>query len=102
MGTAAGVIAVIMLAVLCEFLTKLFKPLLPQTKYPFALVISMIFGVALTVLTSFDVLSELGFIVVSPIAGQIITGLIISGGSSGVHELIAKLRASRIEHNNVA
>ena len=96
MGVATTIAAVLMLAVVCEYLTNIFKPIIPKTEYPIALIISMAVGIVLTLLTKLDLLSALGFEVTLPVAGQVVTGFIISGGSSVVHELVAKLRSTRI------
>lgn len=40
---------------------------------------------------------DMGYSSQLPIIAKVITGLILSSGSTGVHELVAKLRESRVD-----
>jgi hypothetical protein len=55
---------------------------------------ALVIGIVVAFVARIDVLLSLGFETV-PVIGYIITGIVVSGGSSAVHELIAKLRESR-------
>lgn len=89
------VILILMLAILVEYMTNIVKNLIPETIYPLPLLISLIIGVGLALTVKVDILQSLGFQPVYEVVGYITTGLIVSGGSTAVHELISKLRASR-------
>ena len=73
------------------------KPLFGDREYPvpMPLVLSMLIGICLGLLVKVDILSAIGFEPVNLTISYVITGLIASGGSTAVHELISKLRASR-------
>lgn len=89
------ILLVLFLAIIVEYIVNLIKPLIPDTDYPIPLVISLVVGVALAMLVQVDILTALGFDPIGSWVGCIVTGLVAGGGSSGVHELLAKLRASR-------
>lgn len=94
----ASIIMVIMLAIVVQYIVDIIKNIIPSSgvgsiKLP--PIYSLIVGVVMAVLFQVDLMATLGFTTSYALAGWIITGLIISGGSSAVHELIAKLRESR-------
>ena len=88
-------VVIILLSVIVEYIVNLIKPLIPKTNYPVPLIISLIVGVGLGLLVRVDILSAIGFEPINLTVSYVITGLIASGGSTAVHELISKLRASR-------
>ena len=93
-----NIIYIIFLAVIVEYLTNILKQFIPdslETEFPIPLLISLVLGITLGLFVRVDVLSALGFEPVNQTVSYITTGLIASGGSTAVHELIAKLRASR-------
>ncbi len=90
-----NIVMIILLAIIVEYIVNLIKPLMPETNYPVPLVISLVIGIALAVVVKADILTAVGFNPEYLIISYIVTGLIVSGGSTAVHELIAKLRASR-------
>jgi len=90
-----NIVMIILLSVIVEYIVNLIKPLMPETSYPVPLVISLVIGIALAVVVKADILTAVGFNPEYLIISYIVTGLIVSGGSTAVHELIAKLRASR-------
>lgn len=98
-GAVVGrVIMVVFLAIIVEYLTNIFKQFIPKTlktEFPIPLLISLILGIGLGLTVRIDILRSLGFEMSYPVVSYILTGLIASGGSAGVHEIIAKLRASR-------
>ena len=89
------IILIIMLAILVEYIVNIIKPLIPEVNYPIPLIISLVVGVGLALIVQVDILLALGYEPINGVAGCIVTGLIVSGGSAAVHELISKLRASR-------
>ena len=90
-----NLILIILLSVIVEYLVNVIKPLIPESDYPIPLVISLVIGIVLAVVVKADILTAVGFSPSYLIISYIVTGLIVSGGSTAVHELIAKLRASR-------
>ena len=90
-----NIVMIILLSVIVEYIVNVIKPLMPETSYPVPLVLSMVIGICLGLLVKVDILSAVGFEPVNLTVSYVITGLIASGGSTAVHELISKLRASR-------
>lgn len=90
-----NIVMIILLSVIVEYIVNLIKPLIPETNYPVPLIISLIVGVGLGLLVRVDILTSIGFEPVNLTVSYILTGLIASGGSTAVHELISKLRSSR-------
>ena len=95
-----NLILIILLSVIVEYLVNVIKPLIPEADYPIPLVISLVIGIALAVVVKADILTAVGFNPEYLIISYIVTGLIVSGGSTAVHELVAKLRASRQDIQN--
>jgi hypothetical protein len=94
----AAIILVFLLATLVQYIVDIFKKAIPVAAVgavALAPIYSLIVGVTLAVIFQVDIMAALGFTTPYALAGWIITGLILSGGSSAVHELIAKLRESR-------
>jgi hypothetical protein len=99
----ASIILVFLLATLVQYIVDILKNAIPATaigKVTLAPIYSLIVGIALAIIFQVDIMAALGFATQYAIAGWIITGLIVSGGSSAVHELIAKLRESRTGGTN--
>ena len=90
-----NIVMIILLSVIVEYIVNLIKPLMPETNCPAPLIISLIVGVGLGLLVRVDILTAIGFEPINLTVSYVITGLIASGGSTAVHELISKLRASR-------
>lgn len=91
---------VIALALVVEYITNILKPLVPNIeniKYPIPLVIALAVGITLTLTTQINLLNIIGLNTTNQYIGFITTGVIIAGGSTAVHELLAKLRESRFE-----
>lgn len=96
MNNISLVLTVILLAILTEYLVNLIKPLFTyKGAYPVPILIAMVIGVGLSLLTKADILTALDLEPINNIASYIVTGLVVSGGSSAIHELLAKLRGSR-------
>jgi len=90
-------IGIILLATLVQFVVDRIKTIIPiQAIGPVELapIYAAIIGIVIAIVAQVDILAALGF-QSQPIVGEVMTGLIISGGSTAVHELIAKLRESR-------
>lgn len=92
-----AVTIIVVFAILIQFLVDRVKNLVGEkvmniVKAP---VWAVIFGVLFALMFDIDFFALIGYSSQLPIVAKIITGLIISSGSSGVHELLAKLRESR-------
>ena len=97
MTLTAAIIAILVMATLVQYLTDIVKTILPTKVLTFAKppLIAALIGIALAVLFQVDLFAALGFGTQYALASWIFTGLILSSGSTAVHELIAKLRDSR-------
>lgn len=92
-----ALIGIVLLATLTQFIVDRLKEIIPLDKIgglALAPVYAAAIGIAVARSAEIDVLAMLGF-AASPILGQVLTGIVISGGSTAVHELLAKLRESR-------
>ena len=88
---------VVVLSILVQFLVDRIKAVVPVKtvgNLELAPLYALALGIGLAFVTQVDIISSLGFNTVSAV-GYIVTGIVVSGGSSAVHELIAKLRESR-------
>ena len=93
-----AIILVFLLATVVQYIVDIIKGAIPLTaigQVKLAPIYSLIVGVALAIIFQVDLMAAVGFATPYALAGWIITGLVVSGGSSAVHELIAKLRESR-------
>jgi len=79
-------IALMMLSELVQHVTQQLK--LISDKY--TAIVSMIVGISVAVVAQVDIFEYLGFQVVSKIAGQVLTGIIMSGGASILYETLKK------------
>lgn len=95
-----AVTVIVVFAILIQFLVDRVKEIVGDkvmniVKAP---VWAVAFGVLFALMFNIDFFALIGFSSQIPIVAKIITGLILSSGSTGVHELIAKLRESREEN----
>lgn len=91
-------VAILVLSLIVEYLVKILKPVIPVetiANIPVGLIFAMVIGVTVTMVTDVNIFEILGFQLSNIMIGQILTGLIVSGGSGFVHELFEKLRNSR-------
>lgn len=96
--TIATVVLVLMLATVVQYLVDIIKKIIPATtigKVQLPPIYAAVVGVILAVTFRVGLLTAVGFQTPFPVADWIVTGLIISGGSTVVHELVSKLRESR-------
>lgn len=98
LGSALTIIVIF--AILIQFLVDRVKELVGDkvmniVKAP---VWAVAFGVLFALMFNIDFFVLIGYSSQIPIIAKIITGLILSSGSTGVHELVAKLRESREEN----
>ncbi len=92
------IITVIMLAIVVQFVVDIIKGIIPILEigtFKLSPVYALIVGIILAIVYNVNIMAGLGFVGNAEIVGQIVTGLVVSGGSSFVHELFSKLRESR-------
>ena len=97
MSVIESLIAIIMMAILVQFVVDVLKGILGEWVLQWLPVklLAAIVGITIALMFQLDIFAMLGFVTPYVIIAYIITGLIISAGSEAVHELIAKLRESR-------
>lgn len=96
-------IAVILLfAILIQFCVDVIKGIVGEKVMGFIKppIWSLVLGVAFAFMFSLDFFAMFGYISSIPIASTILTGLIMSAGAVPIHELLAKLRESRIQEES--
>lgn len=57
---------------------------------------ALMFGIVFALVFQIDLFELIGYSPKLPIISEIVTGLILSSGSTQVHELIEKIRSSRL------
>jgi hypothetical protein len=90
-------IVIILLATLVQFIVDRLKALIPVAQIgtvKLAPIYALIIGITFAIMSHVNIITMAGF-EMQPLIGEITTGIIISGGSAFVHEVIAKLRESR-------
>ena len=98
-----AVTIIVVFAILIQFLVDRIKELVGSkvmniVKAP---VWAVAFGVLFALMFDIDFFALMGYSSQFPIVAKIITGLILSSGSTGVHELVAKLRETRVDGQEV-
>lgn len=94
-----AVTIIVVFAILIQFLVDRVKELVGNkvmniVKAP---VWAVAFGTLFALMFDIDFFALMGYSSQLPIIAKVITGLILSSGSTGVHELVAKLRESRVD-----
>lgn len=90
-------VVIVVFAILIQFCVDRVKELVGERVMSRinAPVWAVAFGILYALMFDIDFFELMGFMTSVPILSKIITGLILSSGSTGVHELLAKLRDSR-------
>ena len=93
-----AVTTIIVFAILIQFCVDRTKEIAGERVmgYIKAPVWALAFGIVFAVVFKIDLFQLMGYPANIPVVAKIFTGLILSSGSTGVHELIAKIRSSRI------
>ncbi len=96
-GLTNTVTIIVVFAILIQFCVDRIKDITGEKvmKVIPAPIWAVAFGVLYALMFNIDFFALLGYETTVPIISKIITGLILSSGSTGVHELLAKLRESR-------
>lgn len=89
--------SILVLATMVQFITEIIKGWLPEKvlKYITPPIIAAVLGVLVALVFNIDAFAIAGYNAAVPFVGCILTGVILSAGSSAIHELIAKIRDSR-------
>ena len=94
---------ILTMAIAAERLIEIFKPLLDKLSTVWQpsvkIVAAILVGFGLSALFNFDLLSKLGVMGVSPIAGFALAGLIASAGSSVLHPILEWLKTLKNPDN---
>jgi type IV secretory pathway VirB2 component (pilin) len=86
----------LVLAVIVEFSTEIFKNLLPSIRGHYSRLIAVLFGMILCLTTKSGILAGFNIHPLYPQVDYLITGLIISRGSNIIHDLVSKLDVSTV------
>lgn len=98
-STTDAVAIIIVFAILIQFCVDRVKEIAGEKVmgYVKAPVWALAFGIVFALVFKIDLFQLMGYPADIPIVVKVFTGLILSSGSTGVHELIAKIRDSRTE-----
>ena len=101
MEIITALISILILATLVQFLVDVVKGWLPEVvlRYLTPPLIAAVFGITIALVFNLDLFAQAGYNAGVPIVANVLTGIILSAGSVGIHELIAKLRSSRSDKN---
>ena len=88
---------ILVLAILVEFSTEIFKSVVPNIRGPHSRVIAILLGMILCVSTQIGLLAIFKIYPKFSIIDYVLTGLLISRGSNIMHDLVAKLNVSNVK-----
>ena len=85
-------------AIIIEFVVGVLKEKLPEavTRYANPNILSLLLGVVVAFAFGLDVFAALGMATAWLWLAYLLTGILLAGGSKLWHELVEKLRASRV------
>lgn len=84
---------VMALSLVVQFVTEMLKQLLPAKVHPYGVpILALAVSIGLAFTTHTGLITAFGISVTPPTLDYIVTGLILSGGSAGINELIKTLR----------
>lgn len=86
--------AAVLIKRVTEYVKKLFGEAVPAKlgKVDTAMVLSLVIGLMVSVGLGIDLFGLIGFEFKVPLIGQLLTGMILSGGSNYLFDLVANLR----------
>ena len=95
-------VMVIIVAIICQYVVDQIKKLFKFHKARYfkniinlKILVSMICSLFICIAYRIDMLALLGLTTTVPLVGQIITSIIVSAGSTTVHELVGKINETR-------
>lgn len=95
-------VMVIIVAIICQYVVDQIKKLFRFHKGRYfkniinlKILVSMICSLFICIAYQIDMLALLGLTTTVPLVGQIITSIIVSAGSTTVHELVGKINEER-------
>jgi len=108
---ASIITLIVILSVICQYLVQQIKEILPakvvaklgdkNTWFGSGL-IALVFGILLAFLAQADILDAVGVASLNPTIDYILTGILISGGSSLIHDLFNSISSISSKNNAVA
>ena len=98
-STTGAITTIIVFAILIQFCVDRVKEIAGEKVmgYVKAPIWALAFGIIFAMVFEIDLFQLMGYPADISIVAKIFTGLILSSGSTGVHELMAKIRSSRTE-----
>jgi hypothetical protein len=87
---------ILVLAIIVEFSTEIFKSLFPSTRGRFSRAVAITLGLILCVSTRSGILASFNIHPQYPLIDYFFTGVIISRGSNIIHDLVSRLEVARI------
>lgn len=95
-------VMVVIVAIICQYVVDQIKKLFRFHKGRYfkniinlKILVSMICSLFICIAYQIDMLALLGLTTTVPLVGQIITSIIVSAGSTTVHELVGKINEER-------
>ena len=95
-------VMVVIVAIICQYVVDQIKKLFRFHKGRYfkniinlKILVSMICSLFICIAYQIDMLALLGLTTTVPLVGQIITSVIVSAGSTTVHELVGKINETR-------
>ncbi len=86
----------LVLAIIVEFSTEIFKNLLPPVRGQYSRLIAVLIGMILCLTTKSGILASFDIHPLYPQVDYLLTGLIISRGSNIIHDLVSRLDVSGV------
>lgn len=85
---------IVALSIIMWYVIDRIKPLWETTTYSkyITMGVAAVFGFGLAFAYNLDLVYALGFVAQADVVGQILTGLVLMGGSSAVSELLAMIK----------
>lgn len=87
----------IIIAILVEALTEVFKSMFKDGKFEKANIVSIVVGLLLAFTINLDLFEVIGLIPMIPYVGVVATGLLISRGANVVHDVMSKINNKEVE-----
>lgn len=93
-----AVAIILLFAMLIQFCVDVIKEIVGETvmHYIKPPIWSLVLGVVFAFMFKLDFFAMFGYISSIPLASMILTGLIMSAGAVPIHELLSKIRESRV------
>lgn len=87
----------IIIAVLVEALTEVFKSIFKDGKLDKSSILSIVVGLILAFTINLDLFVAIGLVPTVPFIGVVATGLLISRGANTVHDVISRINSKELK-----